>query len=182
LERLPCANPLSSRKHAFPRFHFQAQALHPVAAEPEAARPWHNPKTSVPGTCSDGTGEARRTSYRPAAPGPCPFCSFSMLSGSNSLEALGRCNVTPSPDAAERPMHQHNTNHWGAVRPNMIPGKIRVPTLIVHAKWDPSRTMTLPCSAPNVGQLKNISSERMIVLRRNSRRRWRGTGCSCSAR
>jgi hypothetical protein len=28
----------------------------------------------------------------------------------------------------------HNTNHWGAVRPNMNPGKIGVPTLIVHAK------------------------------------------------
>jgi len=26
----------------------------------------------------------------------------------------------------------------------MIPGKIRVPTLIVHAKRDPSGTMTLP--------------------------------------
>ncbi len=46
----------------------------------------------------------------------------------------------------------------------MILGKIRVPTLIVHAKWDSSGTMTLP----NVGQLKNISSDRMIALRRNS--------------
>jgi len=38
----------------------------------------------------------------------------------------------------------HNTNHWAAVRPNMIRGKIRVPTLILHAKWDSSGTMTLP--------------------------------------
>ena len=38
----------------------------------------------------------------------------------------------------------HNTNHWRAVRSNMIPGNIRVPTLIVHAKWDSSGTMTLP--------------------------------------
>ena len=47
----------------------------------------------------------------------------------------------------------------------MIPGKIRVPTLILHAKWDkdPPRYLAL-----NVGQLKNTSSERMIELRRNS--------------
>jgi len=38
----------------------------------------------------------------------------------------------------------HNTNHWAAVRPNMISGKIRVPTLIVHAKRASSGTMTLP--------------------------------------
>jgi hypothetical protein len=46
----------------------------------------------------------------------------------------------------------------------MIPGKIRVPTLILHAKWDEDPPRHL---AQSVGQFKNTSSERMIELRRN---------------
>jgi hypothetical protein len=55
-------------------FIFRAQALRPVAAAqigPEAAHLLHNPKMSVPGmTSTDGTGEARRTSYRLRCAGP----------------------------------------------------------------------------------------------------------------
>jgi len=47
----------------------------------------------------------------------------------------------------------------------MIPGKIRVPTLTLDAKWDEDPPRHL---AQNVGQLKNTSFERMIELRRNS--------------
>ncbi len=72
--------------------------------EPEPARLLHNPK----GPCLEPAAMARA---RPGARhtgqvrrAACPFRSFGMLSGSNSLEALGRCNVTPSPDAAERPI------------------------------------------------------------------------------
>ena len=54
----------------------------------------------------------------------------------------------------------HNTNHWGAVRPNMIPGKIRAPTLTAHG------TQVGRWPSPTSGSSKNISSDRMIVLRR----------------
>jgi hypothetical protein len=92
---------------------------------------------SVPGTSSDGTGEARRTSYRPGAPGSLPVLQlryvvrleFSGSFGPMQRGAEPRCRGAPN-------WIVHNTNHWGAVRPNMIPGKIRVPTLILHAKWD----------------------------------------------
>ena len=52
----------------------------------------------------------------------------------------------------------------------MIPGRIRVPTLTLDAKWDEDPPRHL---AQNVGQLKNTSSVRMIELRRNSYERWR---------
>jgi len=92
---------------------------------------------SVPGTCSDGTSEARRTSYRPGAPGSLPVpqlryvvrLEFSGSFGPMQRSAEPRCRGAPN-------WIVHNTNHWRAVRSNMIPGKIRVPTLIVHAKWD----------------------------------------------
>jgi pimeloyl-ACP methyl ester carboxylesterase len=92
---------------------------------------------SVPGTSSDGTGEARRTSYRPGAPGSLPVLQlryvvrleFSGSFGPMQRGAEPRCRGAPN-------WIVHNTNHWAAVRPNMIPGKIRVPTLILHAKWD----------------------------------------------
>jgi hypothetical protein len=69
------------------------------------------------------TGQLRRA--------PARFRSFGMLSGSNSLDALDRCDAAPGPEAARQspPMLRsaqwtvHNTNHWGAVRPNMIPGR-----------------------------------------------------------
>ena len=124
---------------------------------------------SVPGTCSDRTSEARRTSYRPGAPGCLPVSQlrhvvrleFSGSFGPMQRGAEPRCRGAPN-------WIVHNTNHWRAVRSNMIPGNIRVPTLIVHAKWDSSRTMTLPLPGSERRQLKNISSDCMIALRRNS--------------
>ena len=112
---------------------------------------------SVPGTSSDGTGEARRTSYPPGAPGSLPVLQlryavrleFSGSFGPMQRGAEPRCRGAPQ-------WIVHNTNHWAAVRPNMIPGKIRVPTLIVHAKWDSSGTMTSPCLAQNVGSSRTF--------------------------
>lgn len=94
-------------------FILQAQALHPVAAEPDRKRhAYGTTKRSVPGTCSDGTGEARRTSYRPAATGPCPFpqfryvvrLEFSGCFGPMRRGAGPRSSKAISADAAERPM------------------------------------------------------------------------------
>ena len=90
---------------------------------------------SVPGTSSDGTGEARRTSYRPGAPGPLPVSAVSVGCQARILWMLwadATWRRAPMPRSAQWIVY--NTNHWGAVRPNMIAGKIRVPTLIVHAK------------------------------------------------
>jgi len=168
LERLPCANPSSSRKHAFPRFHFPGagSALGCSGTGAEAARLLHNPK----GPCLEPPAMARA---RPGAPhtgqvrrAPCPFPQFRYVVRLDILWKLwadATWRRAPMPRSAQWIVY--NTNHWGAVRPNMIPGKIRVPTL----SFMPNETMTL--LAPNVGQLKNVSSERMIVLRRNSRRR-----------
>ena len=77
LERPPWGGSTVFRASAPSRgFIFQAQALHPVAAAqigPKAARLLHDPKMSVPGmTSTDGTGEARRTSYRLRCAGPLP--------------------------------------------------------------------------------------------------------------
>lgn len=106
LERLPCANPSSSRKHAFPRFHFPGAGSAPgrCGTGSEAARLLHNPKTSVPGTSSDGAGEARRTSYRPGAPGSLPVLQlryvvrleFSGSFGPMQRGAEPRCRGAPN--------------------------------------------------------------------------------------
>jgi hypothetical protein len=124
-------------------FIFQAQRLR--RNRTRTGTPIAQSERSVPGTCSDGTSEARRTSYRPGAPGSLPVLQLRYvvrleLSGSFGPMQRGaepRCRGAPN-------WIVHNTNHWAAVRPNMIRGKIRVPTLILHAKWDSSGTMTLP--------------------------------------
>jgi hypothetical protein len=96
-------------------FIFRAQALRPVAAAqtgPEAAHLLHNPKMSVPGmTSTDGTGEARRTSYRLRCAGPLPVLQSQNVvrlefSGSFGLMQRGsglRSSKAISGDAAERP-------------------------------------------------------------------------------
>jgi hypothetical protein len=97
------------------RFIFQGQALHLVAAAqigPKAARLLHNPKMSVPGiTSTDGTGEARRTSYRPRCAGPFPVLQSQnvvRLEFSGSFGLMQRGSGLPSikaisGDAAEPP-------------------------------------------------------------------------------
>jgi len=110
---------------------------------PEPARLLHNPKG--PGTCSDGTSEARRTSYRPGAPGSLPVLQLRYVVRLEFSGSFGPMQRSAEPRFRGAPNWiVHNTNHWAAVRPNMIRGKIRVPTLILHAKWDSSGTMTLP--------------------------------------
>jgi hypothetical protein len=94
---------------------------------------------SVPGTSSDGTGEARRTSYRPGAPGPLPVSAVSVCwQARHSLEALGRCNVAPSPMPRSAQWIVHNTNHWGAVRPStgQDQGSNVDRSCQVRPKWD----------------------------------------------
>ena len=63
----------------------------------------------------------------------------------------------------------HNTNHWGAVRPNMIPGKIKGsdfdPSCQVGFKWDDDPPATWLRTS---GSSKTFSSDRVIALRRNS--------------
>jgi len=97
-------------------FIFQAQALHPVAAAqigPKAARLLQDPKMSVPGmTSTNGTGEARRTSYRLRCAGPLPVLQSQNVvrlefSGSFGLMQRGsglRSSKANLRDAAERPM------------------------------------------------------------------------------
>jgi len=167
-------------------FIFRLQALYPVAAESDQKRHAYCTIRKVRAwnlQRRHGQG-ARRTSYRPGAPGSLPVLQlryvvrleFSGSFGPMQRGAEPRCRGAPN-------WIVHNTNHWGAVRPNMIPGKIRVPTLIVHAKRESSGTMTLPLP----GSERRAAQEHFLrsydrVEKELVRWRWRGTGCSCSAR
>ncbi len=129
-------------------FIFQAQALHPVAAESDQKRHayctirkvrawnlqrWHGrgPAHLIPAKCAG----------LPARSAASVCCQARILW---KLWADATWRRAPMPRSAQWVVH--NTNRWAAVRPKMIPGKIkiRVPTLILHAKWDSNATMTLP--------------------------------------
>ena len=126
----------------------------------------------VPGTSSDGTGEARRTPYRPSAPGPCPFPQFRYvvrLEFSGSFGPMQTWRRAPMPRSAQWIVH--NTNHWGAVSPNMIPGKIRAPTLTAHGtqvgRWPPpawfrtsGSSKTFPPSYDHIEKELTLAMER----------------------
>ena len=94
---------------------------------------------SVPGTSSDGTGEARRTSYRPGAPGPLPVSAVSVCYQARILWKLwadATWRRAPMPRSAQWIVH--NTNHWGAVRPNtgQDQGSNVDRSCQVRPKWD----------------------------------------------
>ena len=103
---LPCANASSSRKHAFPRFHFPSagSACGSLRNRTRTGTPIAQSERSVPGTCSDGTSEARRTSYRPGAPGSLPVLQlryvvrleFSGSFGPMQRGAEPRCRGAPN--------------------------------------------------------------------------------------
>ena len=163
-------------------FIFQAQARHTVAAESDQnrhayctirkVRAWNlqrwqgrGPAHLIPARCA---GLAARS-----AASVC--CQARILW---KLWADATWRRAPMPRSAQWIVH--NTNHWAAVRPNMIPGKIRVPTLIVHAKWDDD--LPVPGSERRRAAQKHFLRSSDRVAKELVRWRWRGTGCNCSAR
>ena len=119
LERLPCANPSSSRKHAFPRFHFPGAGSAPgrcgtrsgtPMAQSENVRAWNlqrwrgrGPAHLIPARCA---GLPARSAAS--------VCSQARILWKLWADATWR--RAPMPRSAQWIVH--NTNHWGAVRPN----------------------------------------------------------------
>jgi hypothetical protein len=152
-------------------FIFQAQALHPVAAESEQkrhayctirkVRAWNlqrwrgrGPAHLIPARCA---GHPARSAAS--------VCSQARILWKLWADATWR--RAPMPRSARWIVH--NTNHWGAVRPNMIPGKIKGsdfdPSCQVGFKWDDDPPATWLRTS---GSSKTFSSDRVIALRRNS--------------
>jgi pimeloyl-ACP methyl ester carboxylesterase len=87
------------------------------------------------------------------------------------FEAWADATWATDPEAAKQspPMlrapngvFEDNTNYWGAGKAQYDPGKITVPTLILHAEWDADLPSYL---AQNYfAQLKNTPYKRMIEL------------------
>ena len=185
MEGLPCANPSSSRKHAFARFHFPGAGSAPGRCRtgPEAARLVHNPK----GPCPEPAAMARA---RPGAPhtgqvrrAPCPFppfryvvrLDFSGSFGPMQRGAVPRCRGAPNGSCITQTLGCGKTQY----DPGQDQGSDLDRSCQVRRKWDDDPPATWLRTS---GSSKNISSDRMITSRRSSRWRSRGTGCGCSAR
>ena len=156
-------------------FIFQAQVLHPVVAanrgksgtsiaQSENVRAWNDlhrwhgrgPAYLIPAKVRRAPARSAVSECRQARILWKLWADATRLWAPKQQSNLRRCCGAPNRGL-------HNTNHWGAVIPNMSdPGKIRVPN-------------------GGKGFVALASSGRMIELRRNSYERWRGTRCSSSA-
>ena len=171
MERLPCANPSSSRKHAFPRFHFPGagSALGCSGTGAEAARLLHNPR----GPCLEPPAMARA---RPGAPhtgqvrrAPCPFPQFRYVIRLEFSGSFGPMQRGAEPRCRGAPNGSCITQTLGCGKTQYDPGQDQGsnfdPSCQVGFKWDDDPPVTWLRTS---GQLKNISSDRIIALRRNS--------------
>jgi len=120
----------------FARFHFPGAGSAPGRCRtgPEAARLVHNPK----GPCPElqrwhGRGPAHLIPAKCAGP-PARFRRFGMLSGSISLGAFGPMQRGAVPRCRGAPNGSCITQTLGCGKTQYDPGKIKVPTLNVHAK------------------------------------------------
>ena len=95
---------------------------------------------SVPGTCSDGTGEARRTSYRPSAPGPLPVSAVSVCCQARFSGSFGPMQRGAVPRCRGAPNGSCITQTLGCGKTQYDPGQDQGSDLDrscqVRLKWD----------------------------------------------